>query len=97
MKKIVYYKVRIEGVDVPSRVIMNKACFEKIEDAINYIEDGWKKWSVANYLKNMGREIIHEYKRQNIFGYYHQIVIKSESGFTTIVVLAVDKCGLIIR
>lgn len=97
MKKIEYYKVRIEGVDVPSRVIMNNACFEKLEEAINYIEAGWHNWSENCYLNNCGREIIHEYKRQDMFGYYHQIVIKSDNGFTTIAVLAADKRGLVLR
>lgn len=97
MKEIVYYKVRVDGLAIPSEFIMNKACFEYYSDAIEYVENGWKEYTKNHFLTCCGRKVINEYRRQDMFGYKHQLTIVSDTSYAQVVMLAVDRHELRLR
>ena len=96
-KEIVYYKVRIDGIDIPSQFVMNKACFEHYNDAIEYVENGWKEYTKNHFLTCCGRKVINEYRMQDMFGYKHQLTIVSDTGYVQVIMLTVDECRLRLR
>lgn len=96
-KEIDYYKVRIDGIDIPSSYIMNNVCYQSIDDAIEYVNNGWAQYAEDLFLARFGRKIINDYIRRDYRGYFRQITIISETSFVKVVTLAVDKRTLILR
>lgn len=96
-KEIVYYKVRVDGIDIPSSFIMNRACYQSFDEAIEYINNGWSEFADDRYLNRFGRKIINDYIRHDVIGYLRQITIRSDNSFVQVVTLAVDRHILILR
>lgn len=89
MKKIVYYQVNYEGsTDLGN--VMSKKCFEKMEDAIAYLESNFPKF--LEYHKHY--TILHEYKHEWYLAYTHQFVLVDENGHCIIILLRVERMHL---
>lgn len=96
-KEINYYKVRIEGIEIPSSYILNRACYNSLDDAVEYVNDGWARYSQDMFLNHCGRKVINDYIRRDWRGYFRQITVISETSYVQVVTLAVDALKLILR
>lgn len=86
MKEITYYQVSYEGsTDLGN--YMSKKCFEKMDDAIAYLESNFPTF--LEYHKHY--TILHEYKDKWELSYTHQFVLVDKREHCIIIRLGVEK------
>ena len=91
MKEVIYYKVKRDGHDYLNN-FLKEICYESYTEAKSEVLD--KIEAFKTYLSDKDYEIIHEYKREDMFGYFHQLVLTYKHGFCYIVVAKVDRVKL---